>query len=265
MKNFLTLLIVIASSIFCFGQSNKYFRVTYQYTNEFETNVELLIANPKNAVYIKGAMKAIVPEGKLVPKNGVYIAPIAANSSSEVQFFSSSESNDIIMNTISNKVRYIVKDSTISLNWVLNKDDTKKIGGYTCKKATLDWRGRKYTAFYTEEIPLSNGPYKFKGLPGMILEISAGTKSNFHSWVAKKIEYPVTYLKDEVPVPADYDYKQLNLKQFIEIKQRLVEEKYKAHKARLGKDVEIKKIVSSRLGPELFYEWEENKNGVRTF
>lgn len=265
MKNFLTLFVIFANVIFCFSQKNKYFRVHYEYSNEFESNDEILIVNQTNAVYIKGAMKAIESKGKLISNKGGHVAPLAASSSSEVQFFSNINSNDVVMNTISNKVRYIVRDSTINLNWNLNKGETKKIGNYFCKKAILDWRGRKYTAYYTEEIPLSTGPYKFKGLPGMILEISSGNKSNFHSWVAKKIEYPITYLSGEIPDPIDYDYKRINLKQFIDIKQKLKEEKYKAHKARLGKDIEIKKIVSSRLGPELFYEWEENKYGTRTF
>ena len=40
--------------------------------------------------------------------------------------------------------------------------------GYTCHKATTRFRGRDYVAWYTEEIPLSYGPYKFRGLPGLI-------------------------------------------------------------------------------------------------
>lgn len=262
----LLILITALSSLFCASQSSKYFRVTYEYTNEFESNKEVLIANQNSAVYIKGAMPAILPEGELKYKDEKYVAPLKANASSEVQFFSNTKSNDIIMNTISNdKIRYIVRDSTIVFNWKLSKDDTKRIGGYLCKKATLDWRGRKYIAYYTEEIPLLSGPYKFKGLPGMILEISTGTSYNFHSWVAKKIDYPIVYLKNEVPAVSDFDYRRINLKQFIDIKQKLKEEEYKAHKARLGKNIQITKIVSSRLGPELFYEWEKNKNGTFTF
>jgi GLPGLI family protein len=266
MKYIIVSFIFLFATIDCLGQSSKYFRVTYEYSNQFESNNEVLIADQTNAVYIKGGMAAKIPEGELEYKNGTYVAPLLVNSTSEVQFFSNNKSNDIVMNTISNdKVRYIVRDSTITFNWKLSKDETKKIGGYLCKKANLDWRGRKYTAYYTEEIPLLTGPYKFKGLPGMILEISTGNSSSFHSWVAKKIQYPIIYLKNEVPSLTDNSYQKINLKQFINIKQRLKEEKYKAHRARLGKDVEITKIVSSRLGPELFYEWEKNKNGTSTF
>ena len=46
-----------------------------------------------------------------------------------------------------------------------------KICGYSCKKATTKLRGRNYTAWYTEKIPISDGPWKFWGLPGIILKV----------------------------------------------------------------------------------------------
>lgn len=51
-------------------------------------------------------------------------------------------------------------------------DETKKILSHTCKKATCRFRGRDYVAWYATDIPVSRGPYKFNGLPGLILEIS---------------------------------------------------------------------------------------------
>lgn len=51
------------------------------------------------------------------------------------------------------------------------KDSTKVILGYPCKLASTEFRGRKYDAWFTSEIPLNNGPWKFSGLPGLILEV----------------------------------------------------------------------------------------------
>ena len=48
--------------------------------------------------------------------------------------------------------------------------------GYDCKKATATFRGRNYTAWYTEQIPISDGPWKFWGLPGLILQITDDKK-----------------------------------------------------------------------------------------
>ncbi|WP_407505395.1 GLPGLI family protein [Elizabethkingia miricola] len=44
--------------------------------------------------------------------------------------------------------------------------------GYNVQKASTVFAGRKWTAWFTNEIPISDGPYKFSGLPGLILKIS---------------------------------------------------------------------------------------------
>lgn len=49
--------------------------------------------------------------------------------------------------------------------------DTLTVNSYLCQKATCYFRGRKYTAWFTMEIPVSNGPWKFGGLPGLILKV----------------------------------------------------------------------------------------------
>ncbi|GHV20841.1 hypothetical protein FACS1894174_03400 [Bacteroidia bacterium] len=55
-------------------------------------------------------------------------------------------------------------------NWEL-KDDTVTVCGYLCKKATTTFRGRDYEAWYAPQIPIPLGPWKFAGLPGLILRI----------------------------------------------------------------------------------------------
>jgi GLPGLI family protein len=55
-------------------------------------------------------------------------------------------------------------------DWELN-DETLTVAGYVCQKATCRFRGREYTAWFTHDIPVSNGPWKFGGLPGLILKV----------------------------------------------------------------------------------------------
>lgn len=50
--------------------------------------------------------------------------------------------------------------------------ETKIILGFNCQKATVSFSGRNFTAWFTEEIPISDGPYVFHGLPGLILQIT---------------------------------------------------------------------------------------------
>lgn len=55
-------------------------------------------------------------------------------------------------------------------NWKLT-NNRKKIGDYSCQKAICNFRGRTYEAWFTTEIPINNGPWKFHGLPGLIMEV----------------------------------------------------------------------------------------------
>lgn len=55
-------------------------------------------------------------------------------------------------------------------DWVIS-EDTFTVLGYLCQKATTHFRGRGYTAWFTLDIPISDGPWKLYGLPGMILKI----------------------------------------------------------------------------------------------
>lgn len=49
-------------------------------------------------------------------------------------------------------------------------DSTKVVLGYECVKATTNYRGRTWTAWFAPEVPVQEGPWKLCGLPGLILE-----------------------------------------------------------------------------------------------
>jgi len=55
-------------------------------------------------------------------------------------------------------------------NWAL-LDETKTIGNYKAQRAYCYYGGRNWTAWYTTEIPINDGPYKFYGLPGLIIKL----------------------------------------------------------------------------------------------
>jgi GLPGLI family protein len=54
------------------------------------------------------------------------------------------------------------------LRWVI-EDDFKDIGNFSCQKASTWFRGRNYIAWFTHEIPVTFGPWKLNGLPGLIV------------------------------------------------------------------------------------------------
>ena len=65
---------------------------------------------------------------------------------------------------------FTYEEPLIAQNWTI-RDDTITIAGYSCQKAICDWRGRSYEAWFTSEIPISEGPWKFMGLPGLIVKL----------------------------------------------------------------------------------------------
>ena len=69
------------------------------------------------------------------------------------------------------KTEYRYTDELNAQEWQL-KTDTITILGYLCYKAVCEWRGREYEAWYTSDIPVSDGPMKFGGLPGLIMKLS---------------------------------------------------------------------------------------------
>jgi len=65
---------------------------------------------------------------------------------------------------------YYISDSLNNFKWHITTEH-KQISNYNCTKATLNFRGRDYTAWFAEAIPLPFGPWKFCGLPGLIIKI----------------------------------------------------------------------------------------------
>ncbi len=49
-------------------------------------------------------------------------------------------------------------------------NERKDLLGYSCQKAMTKFKGRKWIVWYATEIPISDGPWKLNGLPGLILD-----------------------------------------------------------------------------------------------
>lgn len=65
---------------------------------------------------------------------------------------------------------YLVLDENVPpMDWVISSD-TATVLGYLCTKASTTFRGRTYDAWFSPEIPASEGPWKLYGLPGLILK-----------------------------------------------------------------------------------------------
>ncbi|MBO4598165.1 MAG: GLPGLI family protein [Bacteroidaceae bacterium] len=65
---------------------------------------------------------------------------------------------------------YLIEEDFPVIDWTICEDSTIQVLGYDCHKATAKFRGRTWTVWYTEDIPLNIGPWKLGGLPGLILK-----------------------------------------------------------------------------------------------
>lgn len=83
--------------------------------------------------------------------------------------------------------QYAVYDEPFGeMQWEVVADSTKTILGYECVMARSSYHGRDWTAWFAPEIPVSDGPWKFAGLPGLILK--AMESKGLHSFTANGIE-----------------------------------------------------------------------------
>lgn len=72
---------------------------------------------------------------------------------------------------------YFSYTTTDKMDWKL-ENETKTSGQYTLQKATTNFGGRQWTAWFCKDVNISEGPYKFRGLPGLIFELN-DSKDNF--------------------------------------------------------------------------------------
>ena len=94
---------------------------------------------------------------------------------------------------------YIYEDTLYAQNWVI-QDSSKLILGHECQKAVCHYRGHCWTAWFAMDIPITDGPWKLCGLPGLILE--ATTEDNSHAFkllgLEKVSKEPIVFSKTYV-------------------------------------------------------------------
>ncbi len=73
--------------------------------------------------------------------------------------------------------KYYNYTSTDNIQWKI-LSETKLSDIHKLQKAEAIWGGRKWIAWFSAEIPFSEGPYKLRGLPGLIFEVK-DSKDNF--------------------------------------------------------------------------------------
>lgn len=119
--------------------------------------------------------------------------------------------------------QYLECSENFSINWDI-LTDTLTVAGYPCQKATTTFRGRNYTAWFTVEIPIDDGPWKLYGLPGLILK--AEDDEGFFQFLAVGLEKASGM--EEITIEDNLKIKS-TVKQLEKIRQNRLSEKFSVH------------------------------------
>lgn len=146
---------------------------------------------------------------------------------------------------------FLIKDKLEEIDWQLTSE-TKNIGNYTCYKATFSKQVEKHnislntgkvkevkemvtkvtTAWYTPQIPISNGPKEYQGLPGLILEINDGHTTI----VCTEIIINPT---EKIEIIKPKKGKVVTREKFNKISKQKTEEMMERYRSKDGKSIEI--------------------------
>lgn len=119
-----------------------------------------------------------------------------------------------------------------TFEWELT-DSVTSVLGYVCHGAKCKFRGREWYAFYTEDIPLSDGPWKLHGLPGLIMK--ASDEKGHYTFecigIKSKADRPITIYK----VP----FNNVKRKDYYDTKHRYEVNPYAYYEATTGEHITV--------------------------
>lgn len=259
MKKYLTTCFCLIITIL---YSQETLKVSYEETFTFTNNRKItfnttLFANTVISQYIKtiddkrrlefGKPMASDDENKM-------ITPKIVNSGNSSTLIIDRAKQTTRQNLLHEGKPVIIDDVTVNLEWQL-LNEVKTIKNFKCNKATVNFRGRTFVAWYTLDIPISAGPWKFYGLPGLILEIT--DTENMYTWYATEIIYPA---KEQLVLP-DFDYSKfdlITLRAYVESKLENIKAQEKLLISKMSQEQRLESSSIERTGLELIYEWETN-------
>lgn len=136
--------------------------------------------------------------------------------------------------------QYIFDEPETPVQWNI-EDETKEIQGYMAQKATTHFAGRDYEAWFTLEIPISDGPYIFSGLPGLIIALN--DTENQYQFTLKSIEkLPETKIF-QLP-----DAEQIAKSDFVKLREEV--EKNNLHNTFQAGNIQFKVINSPNMSQQ---------------
>ncbi|MXV37197.1 GLPGLI family protein [Flavobacteriaceae bacterium Ap0902] len=109
------------------------------------------------------------------------------------------------------KTHYVYNQPFSDFKWEI-QEEQKEVLGFKSQKATLQYGGRQWTAWFTSEIPIPEGPYKFYGLPGLIVKIT--DDKNHYDYTLQRFSKVTDKTMNEIPLDAN----KVTLEEFKKVK-----------------------------------------------
>lgn len=129
----------------------------------------------------------------------------------------SSNDNTVKTYDVNGIDKYTTEELLPEWNWQIH-DTTKSVLGYECQMATATFHGREWTAWFTPEIPITNGPWKLGGLPGLIL--AATEPSGLYTFEATGMQQSS---REIIPVYSSDSYEAIDRKQLLKEKRKMAD------------------------------------------
>lgn len=140
----------------------------------------------KNKIVYKKGKTEIIKDNTSINEDEIVIEVILKNINPEFIYI------DLEKNILYNQITplqktYLTKESIPILNWKIT-EELKKVNEIELTKATTTFRGRTYEVWFSYDHPISIGPWKFNGLPGLIFEVIELAETNNYSWKLKSLK-----------------------------------------------------------------------------
>lgn len=154
-------------------------------------------------------------------EEGVQIKHIAGRDNLTAKFYYFNKKDLYFRDNYYDEI-LLVKELEEKESWKI-LEETRELSGFLVHKATTKFRGRNYIAWYTPEIPLPYGPWKFNGLPGLILEVYDEDKIFYLA--AKKININQS-TKCDPPIDKNILKDAMNIQEYLTIREHILDNQF---------------------------------------
>ncbi|WP_417429143.1 GLPGLI family protein [Halpernia sp.] len=187
MKKFFTIFLFATA---LFSAQNQRFIYNYTYIkdtlNKTNINKELMYLDINKEgskfysrdVFVQDSTMMALYEKQIKTTGGMNViaAPQSNKGSFRNKIFKTYPKYEVSMETRIGRDVFKVSDDRPIIWKIL--PEKEKIDNWETQKATTEFGGRKWTAWFSTELPFQDGPYKFHGLPGLIVKMEDNSKTH---------------------------------------------------------------------------------------